>query len=322
VQTSFFTSLQEKIESLRKLERPHPLNTAVAVEMVKRYVVEPRYRIRLHDLVREETEQVYQKLVSEGFSPSVPLTKELFQERLQQYEGVVERLMTMLVALAYHDTGENAYLLTDCIEHLLHLPSSHGGYPALLNLRYYPALLLLYAAGISALASKRFRNLASTLGDTRYRDETTGKKRHAIEKLHVWSVFEETYKWVPRPRAEREYTPANNYLFERLQPILRDYLPNKARYEEIFDTFEYLLALTYMDVVENSNWAPIGRFGWRYRDAFVDERDWGSSPMADFVNTGLRLGRNWGLFQAGFFQGSVKRFQDIVIQHRREVRQW
>lgn len=105
----FFTSLQEKIESLRELERPHPLSTAVAVEMVKRYVVEPRYRIRLHDLVREETERVYQELVSERFSPSVYPTKEIFQQRMHQYEAVVERLMKMLTALAYYDTGENAY---------------------------------------------------------------------------------------------------------------------------------------------------------------------------------------------------------------------
>jgi hypothetical protein len=307
----FFTELLEKVESLRELERPHPLSTAVAVETVKRYLAEPRHRIRLHDLIHEETEKVCKELASERFSMRVPsLTKELFQRRMHQYEAVIERLMAMLAALSYYDAGENSHLLTRCIERLVQSPRRNG-LTVLLDLQYYPALLLTYTSGVSALAAKRLRNLAAVLRETEYRDQVRGEKRFAIYKLQVWSMFERTYKWVPRPNAEREYTPVNNYLFDLLRPLLRDYLPDDTRYEETFDTFEYLLALIYMDLVRET-WAPIGRFGWRYKY----EEAWERSPLAEFARVELEKGVDSELLRAGFFGGSVDRFKEIVQTHR------
>lgn len=203
------------------------------------------------------------------------------------------------------------------------MPSFKSGYFEFLNFRYYPALLLTYAAGISALAAKRFRNLASILREPTYREEPTRRKLHAIEQLHVSNVFLEgtADKWVPRPNAEGEYTPANNYLYERLRPVLQDYLPNDTQYEETFDIFEYLFALNYMDLLEDCSWSPIGRFVWRYRLSFLDAKDWKYSPMADFIDTGLRLGENWELLQAGFFQGSILKLNYIVARHQEWVRQ-
>lgn len=313
----FFTELLEKVESLRELERPHPLSTAIAVETVKRYLAEPRHRIRLHDLIHEETEEVWEELASKLFSTQVPpIGKEIFQQRMHQYEAVVERLLAMLAALSYYDTGENSYLLTRCIERLISVPRRNG-LIELLDLQYYPALLLTYASGISALAAKRFRNLAAALREPKYYDQTRNEKMLAISKLHVWSVFKRTCKLVPRPNAEREYTPVNNYLFDLLRPLLRDYLPDDTRYEETFDTFEYLLALTYMDLVSETR-APIGRFGWRYRASFegLTEETWGRSPLAEFARVEIEKGVDSELLRAGFFGGSVDRFKEIVQTHR------
>jgi len=307
----FFTELLEKVETLQELEHPHPLSTAVAVETVKRYLAEPRHRIRLHDLIHEETEEVWRELASERFSTQVPpIGKEIFQQRMHQYEAVVERLLAMLAALSYHDAGENSHLLTRCIERLVSVPRRNG-LDVLLDLQYYPALLLTYASGVSALAAKRFRNLAAILQEPKYRDQVHGEKRFAIYEVHVGSVFAQTYKWVPRPNAEREYTPVNNYLFDLLRPLLHDYLSDDMRYEETFDTFEYLLALTYMDLVRET-WAPIGRFGWRYRHG----ETWERSPLAEFARVELEKGVDSELLRAGFFGGSVDRFKEIVQTHR------
>lgn len=56
----------------------------------------------------------------------------------------------------------------------------------------------------------------------------------------------------------------SNYLHDLLRSRLQDYLPDPAEYEETFDVFEYLLGMTYMDLVRK-NRAPLGRFGWRMR---------------------------------------------------------
>ena len=314
---TLFTELLEKVESLRELERPHPLSTAVAVETVKRYLTEARHRIRLRDLIHEETERVHEELASERFSTGVSSpTEEVFQQlihqRMHQYEAMIERLMAMLTALSYHDTGDNAHLLTRCIERLAQQPGRSGS-RALIDLQDYPALLLTYAVGIGALAAKRFRNLAAVLREAKYRDQTRNEKRVAVYKLHAWSVFEQTRKWMPRPNAEHEHTPVSNYILDLLRPVVHDYLPDE--YEETFDIFEYLLALTYMDL---SGRYYMGRFGWRYAEPLVGltEEAWERSPLAEFARVELEKGVDGELLNAGFFGGSVDRFKEILQAHR------
>jgi len=233
------------------------------------------------------------------------LTKDVFQQRMREYEALVERLAAMLAALSYHDTGANAHLLTRCIERLTQVPRRDGKV-VLIDLQYYPALLLMYAAGISAIAAKRFHNLAAILKEPKYRDYRYNEENPAIERLDVWSVFESTYKWMPRQNAEHEYTPANNYIFDLLRPALHDYLPDDTRYEETFDTFEYLLALTYLDIVKES-YSPMGRFGWHYTGRIMN---------SEFVRTGVEQGSDWGLLKASFFNGSIERFEEIVEKHK------
>jgi hypothetical protein len=177
---------------------------------------------------------------------------------------------------------------------------------ALTNLQYYPALLLTYAAGISAIAAKHFHNLAAILKEPKNRDYN--EKKPAIERLNFESVFMEP-KWVPRQNAVNN-TP-RDYLSGLLRPILGDYLPEDAGYEETFDTFEYLLALTYLDIVSES-YAPKVRFGWRYTGD-----NWNHSPLAEFVRTGLEQGSEWGLLKAGFFNGSIERFKKVVEIHKK-----
>jgi len=303
-----------------KEESKAPPSTTAAVEAVKRYLGDSRNRIQLHDLIHRETESVYQELASDQFVSKVhPFTKEIFQQRMHTYEIIVERLVAMMAALSYHDIGDNSNLLSRCIERLAE-QMRHDGLVALLELQLYPALLVTYAAGLSALAANRFRNLAAILKDPKYYDRYSGKDKPAIRDVNVLSVFEHSQKWVPRPEAEREYTPANNYLFDLLRPVLREYLPGDRKYEETFDIFEYLLALTYSDIVD-TRWAPVGRFGWR-----VERPGYEATGLSGFVDNGLKLGDAWELLRAGFFDGSVERFKKIVETHQnllqKQARTW
>ncbi len=316
----FFTELWGNVESLEELDPFPPVSTAVAVATVKRYLADSRHRIRLHDLVHKETERVYQELLSERFdTQNNKITKEFYQQRMREYEALMGRLVAMLAALSYHDTGENAHLLTRCIEWLTQVPQQYGKVVQI-ELQYYPALLLAYATGISALAARRFHNLAAILKEPKYRDYRYNGIKPAIEMLNVQSVFTD-YNWVSRQNAEHEYTLFNNYLYDLLRPILHNYLPEDVGYEETFDTFEYLLALTYLDIVSES-YAPNGRFVWRYtarsmRIFDFDEKTWNRSPLAEFVRTGVVQGSEWGLLKAGFFNGSIERFNEVVEIHKK-----
>lgn len=262
----FFNEILEKVESLQEFERPHPISTAVAVATVKRYLPEEKHRIRLHDFFNDEVEHLYARLSSNEFNASPNEIKEaylksIFQKRICQYEAISGTLIAMLSALSYFDRGDNTSLLTRCIERFLKSPKD-SGYTSLLNLQYYPALLFCYASGVAAIAASNYKNLASVLlhpmGYTRDK-EVPGAK------LWIpWNVFshrEDKHKWVPR-KEEREYTPEHNHIFEILREPLRPYLPVDKKYEETFDIFEYLLGLTYVDLVEDVKsdhvWAPLG----------------------------------------------------------------
>ena len=317
-----FSDIIEKVASLSELAHATPVSTAVAVSTVKRYIVDPKHRIRLRDLIHEETERVCQELKSDRFETNgLKFTPDLFHQRMHQYEFLIERLSSMLAALSFYDTGENRYLLTYSLERLANKPRQNGNV-ALINLQLYPALLVLYSIGISALSSQRFDNLAAILLEPRYRDDFNSEKRPAVDMLHVYSVFDSgTDKLVPRPNAEREYTAANNYLFDMIKPVLQSYLPDDIAYEEAFDIFEYLLALTCWDLLERG-WSPIGRFGWRYGTMGA----LGKSPISEFIVTGSKLGDEWGLLKSGFFNGSIDRLNNIVTEsdtwHQEITRGW
>ncbi|HVY68634.1 MAG TPA: SIR2 family protein [Verrucomicrobiae bacterium] len=65
----FFESLREKVHALEDLAGPHPMSPKMAVATVKDYLVDPAKRIKLHDLVHEETEKLYAELNEKAFPP-------------------------------------------------------------------------------------------------------------------------------------------------------------------------------------------------------------------------------------------------------------
>lgn len=301
----FFQDLLEKTQALDELAGLRRLPTAVAVATAKRYIPNPKDRIRLHDLIFGETERAYRDV----FSSQLPMQageekiESIFQERMKAYERTLYPLLSVLAAVAHHDQGENSYLLTRCIERLA---SKHrgDGLVVLLDLQLYPALLAMYVSGVSALTAQRWVNLAAILIRPRIRDRARDENLPAISTLNTSYAFSQSYRLISRP--QREYTPASNRIFDILRPILSEYLPSEDQYEQVFDHFEYLLALAFFDIAKQ-NWVPVGRFGWRYRYFSKD-----LSPMNEFVRKGIEQGEEWGLLKAGFFENSLSRFEEVA----------
>jgi len=303
----FFSDLLDKVSSLQEVEPLHPISTAIAIATTKRFLSEHKYNVRLHDLISEELEKVYGEISSARFDThGEKIGIREFQARMHGYETISDTLLGILTTISYFDsTGSNAYHLTRCIERLNELPQ-RDGLVALIDLQRYPALLIAYATGISSIAARHYAHLASILITPKARENN--KTYPAISQLNVWDVFtHEIYKWVPRPNAEREYTPANEYIHDVLRDCLRPYLPSDDAYQSTFDIFEYILALTYVDLVDK-NRGPIGCFLWRYRNYGADRR---STPIEEFFSEGIAQGKNWELLSAGFFSGSVERLESV-----------
>jgi len=309
----FFPKLVQQVETVREMDRPHPLSTETAVAAVKRYVAEPRHRVRLHDLIHEETERTYAELTSNRFGPHAhEATEDGVRQRIIEYDACTDRLMRIAAALAFHDAGGNAVLLTRIMERLLHMPMT-AGIMTWVQLQYYPALLVLYAAGLAALAADHYAALHALLVAPRYRESPRHSSTPGLERASVPGAFRGTApKSVPMEGAEKRKLPVNDYLCDvRLRPVLQPYIPHDGTYENAFDLFEYLHALVFMDIA-GGGWAPLGSYTWRWCGRTAE---WEDSPMFEFVQAGLREGEEWALLKAGFFSGSVERFQEMLKAH-------
>jgi len=297
---SFFAGLAEKVASLSDLSARHPLSPKVAVATLERYIARPEARVRLATLVSEETERLCADLAArEDLDVAAPFSAQELDRRLGLYETSAEALRALLTAGAFWGGPEHRTLWVRSLERVLNLESPAAGTEAWLRLRAYPALLLLYSAGLACVAQAQYGTLWILFSQVR--SEGDGGDRPAVLDLHPSRVAEPA---VARrlPGMAGRHTPLSDRLFEGLREPLRVFLPDARQYERSFDRFEYLLALAHADLARTGR-APIGRFGWRRR---VDAQGYVGARIADEV---VRHGSSWLPLTAGFFDRSPVRFE-------------
>lgn len=208
----------------------------------------------------------------------------------------------MTVAGCYWGEKSHEYLWIDALERIANTNEPKPGVsylPRWKNLSLYPALLILYAGGIAAIASGRYDTLASLLIQPQVRE--LERSEPPAFALYTWVVMDKEVAEKLLGRGKR-HTPLSDYLYETLREPLRDFLPQEERYTKCFDRFEYLLALVCSDLYEkklHQIWGPVGSFGWRI--GIADEIALESS----------KAGKDWMLLKTGLFNGSAERFQVV-----------
>ena len=299
----FFRGLWEKVRSLADLSTPHPLSTKMAVATIKRYLVDPAAKIRLRDLLYEETEKLVGELNETAFPGQTSLSNsEELKRRIDKYDALSETLLSMVVTGCFWGDQPQTKLWVDCLERIANATGGRNGLVYLIKLRYYPALLLLYGAGLAAVAAGNFQTLKSILSQPKVKNER-GIEVPICTEIYTYSVMEKDLARL-LPGYDRRHTPASDYIFERLRAPLREYTPRDDDYLSNFDYFEYLLALVYVDLHhrdrEDAWWGPIGCFGWR-------GRNYGAAGAIVKIDNELATeGENWAPLRAGFFGGSIE----------------
>ncbi|WP_235277773.1 hypothetical protein [Methylacidiphilum kamchatkense] len=183
----FFEDVLHKVRALERLGSNHPV---IAKEEVKLYLSEYRYRIRLHDLVTREVGQTKNRIHSVGLSLTNALDPEEYQRRLSLYESMCESLVSMLAALAYHDTGAHTKLLVKAVERMSTISFPEEPFcAAYQQLAFLPALFCFYAAGIAAQDNDRWKHLAGLLLRASHLDPATGKKKTSHFRNHPSGSF-------------------------------------------------------------------------------------------------------------------------------------
>lgn len=307
---AFFPSLAEKVFALEDINRPHPLSAKVAIATVKKYLVDDHYKIRLHDLVTDELNKLDSELSDAHFPVGIgtSFTSEEFLQRIQRYEALTEILLAIMITGCYWGEQSHLQLWAKCLERLSYRPKAMPGVGAWINLRLYPALLLLYGGGIAAIASGRYDTFASLLTESIARVES--KDQPLVLAVNIWEIMNTDVARM-LPDMQNLLSPLSEYLYKLLREPLKEYIHQDVHYQECFERFEYLLALIHADLHQkqyNQIWGPIGRFGWRGRGVLRLD----PPPIIKEIEAEVsKAGEHWPLLKSGLFDASLERFQTI-----------
>ena len=308
---AFFDELSEKVFILEEYNSPHPLSVKALVAQVKKYLVEERFEIRLHDLMNQEVERVYKELSDKEKFPVYGFPRDKFDDEFKRqvklYELFTESVLAMMITGCYWGKKSHERFWVNCLERIANPPEEGGTkYIDIYNLRLYSALLLLYGGGIASIAAGNYSTFSSLITiptvKLEYRDEVP-----LVKGLHTWSVMQEGIQKL-LPGFERNYTPLSDHLYKILRDQLKDFIPQETRYRKCFDRFEYLFGLVQFDFIKedgHSGYGLIGSFSWRCNHLPSSE----VNIMDEIESEASEAGDAWPLLKTGIFGGDFKRFK-------------
>jgi hypothetical protein len=294
-----FESLQEKVQTLEDMAAPHPLSAKMAAATLKRYLVDPSAKIRLRDLVHEETEKLFAKIsapvlnTQTQYQPTEELTK-----RVEKYGALCETLVSVLVAGCYWGDDDATKLWVASLQRIAN-PSEIGrNFPNPDMVSLYPALLLLYSAGLAAVAAGNNATLAAVLTIPKLPGYDS-ENQPICSEVYPNAVLEKSLGQ-RLPGLEQSHTPGSKHLYDKLREPLREFLPSDEDYKKTFDRFEYLLGLVHTDLKypgeEEVCAAPLCLFAARYRESITTRK------IEEEIQAEIdAVGSNWPLLQAGLF---------------------
>ena len=259
---SFFSRVQERVQSLEEFSRPHPLSTEAAVASLKRFLPEARHRIRLNDLVDSVVDHVVETVSTPAFDTrGVPSpNKELVTARVRAYDSACTTLLAMASIGGYHAEEYHRYVWENALQRLSLMPHADGT-TLWLDLQKYPATLLLYSLGLGAVSSGRLQllgNIFATEINQQYDEVQPAVKM--LSTIFLTAAREHLERLLEG--MDRSYIPLSEWMRSVLRQHTRRIIPNDKQYDVVFDKLEILKALSYLHHDNYRGWVPYGRFAY------------------------------------------------------------
>jgi len=278
------------------------------VTQVKECLSEERYRIKLFGIVATETRKAISTSGVDRFPVDEKWSIDDFADRLSRYESDTVDLLAVQALLGYWGTEAHRQVLTLPATRICQDLNRATGNSASIALRWYPALLMLYAAGVAAVAARRYDNLGAILHAP---VGTPGRTNSEVELVRAvikaLGEFDEAFKTLPGH--ENQFTARSEYIFKLIQPMLDDLFFLGTTYEAAFDEFEVLLAIDHVVLDKQDHRiarGPVGRFGWKFH------RDDDASPLHKVIKAAETQGESWPPLRAGLFGGRLDQVTEGV----------
>jgi hypothetical protein len=277
-------------------------NDKVVAERAKELLADPRHRIVFDDFVNEHLRAALETLSPAHFPVSGVGTNEEFIRRVAAYEDAVRDLLIIVILAARWGDADGRNQLEKIFLRLTETAPSVGGLTTWLNLRWYPLVVLIYAAGITALATRRFDMLSVVLAVPVQTEARLTSEALVNAVMNPLVDLDEAFKLLPGH--DRDRFPRSEHLFAILKKPLDQLLVLGASFEQLFDRFEVLMALTFADLrepkAEGDVWGPLGRFAYKQSRS--------NSPLDSVIVEATTAGDTWPLLSSGLFGGHSSRF--------------
>lgn len=283
-------------------------STGLKIDRAKALLSNSGSSIELHDFVMDEVKRFLAQTSEDYFAARGEFSVEALTERIAKYEDVVGDLDAILACIAYWALPSHRNVLRKALARSTDRLDPQSGSSIWLELRRYPLILELYAAGIAAVHGERYDSLAdifySPVEETdRRRDAECflGIASNAVLELARQKVFQKL------PGHEKHFAPMSEYLFKIMQPTIDETLFLGKGYERAFDEFEVLLGLAVADLLNVKTghiWGPVGRFGWKEHQ--------GNAPLKRTIEEARAAGSDWAPLRGGLFDGKIERVEAVA----------
>lgn len=280
-------------------------SSAGLVGQAKDLIGDECLRLRLFDLVASEARQFCARVGGDDFSVATRWDITVFQERVANYERESADLLRVQALLGHWATEPSSPCLTIAPARVVDHAAAQNGNTGWLALRWYPALLLLYAGGIGAVTSGNYQNLNRLLSTCVSWPGTRGDAQPFVKAV-IEGIADVADGFKALPGHDRDYVPRSEYLFAFLRQPLDSVLSIGSDYERVFDRFEMILTLeeAHQSARDGQDVgpAPLGRFAWKYGGHHNGD------PFSNLAKEAGRHGSAWPPLLAGLFGGSYDRF--------------
>ena len=286
------------------------------LEEVKKLVADDTRRVELHDLMASDLEKLLEVFDSEEFSGDSKFSYEEFESRIKRCENLIKELCQIMALLGYWGSKKqiNNYIFPIMtLSNKFKGTKENKGWKAV---KWHSIRLLFYYGGIATLASTDYSKLYQ-LFDLRITDSgRTIQETSICESLtSVNSRMDSLYNKLIENKDHT--TPLSEYLFHNIKPRMDKVIYLGPRFESLFDQFEILFALDYINRTKNEipeeSWSPIGR---------IILKQYGNNPFQEIVAEAELEGEGWAPLKAGFFRGSYSRFQQICTSFQKRFQRF
>lgn len=317
---SFFTGLQQRVETLVRTHRQNPVSVELLVNAAKRYLAKPEHRIQLDELFATETRTLIEKIEASEITLQGNFGEDEFQRRVAIYESVAEPLARMAGVLGRWGDGSEFSVVADVIKGLCaHADRERNGLSVWLEIRTYPAVLVMTGYGLGLVRAGRWPEL-HRLFALPISSHHHSEMQRAVDRLFLWAwPGGNNDYWKHLAGFDKRKTALSDHLLSLFSDWSNSFAGVVPDMERLYESWEILGSLAHLEQAEQVEidnalkadphngwvWCPVGRSGWH--------SDLRERIIESFVSEPAKR----ALLEAGFAKGDEEFLEKAVANYQR-----